>query len=68
MMLDGAEECQLSGPIGELVPFSSRNRRSGASSTRSESRIGVPICARRHLFKKPPRRSDRVMASRGPTG
>jgi hypothetical protein len=21
MMLDGAEECQLSGPIGELVPF-----------------------------------------------
>jgi hypothetical protein len=23
MMLDGAEECQLSGPIGELVPFSS---------------------------------------------
>jgi hypothetical protein len=24
MMLDGAEECQLSGPIGELVPFTSR--------------------------------------------
>jgi hypothetical protein len=23
MMLDGAEECQLSGPIGELVPFTS---------------------------------------------
>ncbi len=22
MMLDGAEECQLSGPIGELVPYS----------------------------------------------
>jgi hypothetical protein len=22
MILDGAEECQLSGPIGELVPFS----------------------------------------------
>jgi hypothetical protein len=21
MMLDGAEECQLSGPIGELVPY-----------------------------------------------
>jgi hypothetical protein len=21
MMLDGAEECQLSGPIGELAPF-----------------------------------------------
>ena len=21
MMLDDAEECQLSGPIGELVPF-----------------------------------------------
>ena len=21
MMLDGAEECELSGPIGELVPF-----------------------------------------------
>jgi hypothetical protein len=25
MMLDGAEECQLSGPIGELVPFSMRH-------------------------------------------
>ena len=25
MMLDDAEECQLSGPIGELVPFSSAN-------------------------------------------
>jgi hypothetical protein len=23
MMLDDAEECQLSGPIGELVPFTS---------------------------------------------
>ena len=23
MMLDGAEECQLSGPIGELVPYTS---------------------------------------------
>jgi hypothetical protein len=23
MMLDGAEECQLGGPIGELVPSSS---------------------------------------------
>jgi hypothetical protein len=21
MMLDDAEECQLSGPVGELVPF-----------------------------------------------
>jgi hypothetical protein len=28
MMLDGAEECQLSGPIGELVPYSHlRHRR-----------------------------------------
>jgi len=26
MMLDDAEECQLSGPIGELVPFNSKGR------------------------------------------
>ena len=32
MMLDDAEECQLSGPIGELVPFSS----SGAGGGRTE--------------------------------
>jgi hypothetical protein len=29
MMLDGAEECQLSGPVGELVPYSPK--KSGTS-------------------------------------
>jgi hypothetical protein len=36
MMLDGAEECQLSGPIGELVPYRRLERfghSQGASST-----------------------------------
>jgi hypothetical protein len=29
MMLDGAEECQLSGPIGELVPYTSTPQPAG---------------------------------------
>ena len=32
MMLDGAEECQLSGPIGELVPYTTTSRASSALS------------------------------------
>ncbi len=31
MMVDGAEEGQLRGPIGELVPFSSNSRPGGSS-------------------------------------
>ena len=38
MMLDGAEECQLSGPIGELVPFSSRCQRSRVSGVTRKQR------------------------------
>jgi hypothetical protein len=35
MMLDGAEECQLSGPIGELVPFTSSSSSVAVISGRS---------------------------------
>jgi hypothetical protein len=35
MMLDGAEECQLSGPIGELVPYTLMS----ASSTHTAPRL-----------------------------
>jgi hypothetical protein len=32
-MLDGAEECRLSGPIGELVPFTLTTAMTGSATT-----------------------------------
>ncbi len=44
MMLDGAEECQLSGPIGESVPFTrdGDNSRCPTGSWRWTLRNGAP--------------------------
>ena len=53
MMLDGAEECQLSGPIGELVPFTTPAEAKGLnngpnlrqrSDTRSCPATGRTLC------------------------
>jgi hypothetical protein len=44
MMLDGAEECQLSGLIGELVPFSSADRHVGiVERCAKQAAGGLPV-------------------------